>query len=71
MFGLHKRSMISAGDALPGRRERLSVPDAHFVSASRLEPPFPAGTERAVFGMGCFWGAERKFWETPVPPMPQ
>ncbi|MGH7299329.1 MAG: peptide-methionine (S)-S-oxide reductase MsrA [Candidatus Rokuibacteriota bacterium] len=65
MFGLRKRGMPSAADALPGRRERMPVPDAHFVSGARLEPPFPAGTERAVFGLGCFWGAERKFWETP------
>jgi len=65
MFGLHKRSMVGAGDALPGRREPMPVPEAHFVSGSRLESPFPAGTERAVFGMGCFWGAERKFWEAP------
>ena len=65
MFGLRKRSMPSAADALPGRQERMPVPDTHFVSGARLEPPFPAGTERAVFGLGCFWGAERKFWEVP------
>ena len=65
MFGLRKRSMPSAEEALPGRRERMRVPDTHFVSGARLEPPFPAGTERAVFGLGCFWGAERKFWEVP------
>jgi peptide-methionine (S)-S-oxide reductase len=65
MFGLRKRSMPSAEEALPGRRERMPVPDAHFVNGARLEPPFPAGAERAVFGLGCFWGAERKFWETP------
>ena len=65
MFGLRKRDMPSATDALPGRSERMPVPDAHFVNGARLEPPFPAGCERAVFGLGCFWGAERKFWETP------
>ncbi|HZP36468.1 MAG TPA: peptide-methionine (S)-S-oxide reductase MsrA [Methylomirabilota bacterium] len=65
MFGLRKRSMPSAAEALPGRAERMPVPDAHFVNGARLEPPFPAGLERAVFGMGCFWGAERKFWEVP------
>src|SRR5260370_36581059 len=66
MFGLRKRSMPSAEEALPGRRERMPAPDAHFVNGARLEPPFPAGTERAVFGLGCFWGPERKFWETPA-----
>jgi peptide-methionine (S)-S-oxide reductase len=65
MFGLSKRSMVSPADALPGRRETMPVPAAHFVSGVALEPPFPSGMERAVFGMGCFWGAERKFWETP------
>ena len=65
MFGLGKRSMVSPADALPGRRETMPVPAAHFVNGAALEPPFPAGMERAVFGMGCFWGAERKFWETP------
>jgi len=65
MFGLRKRSMPGPSDALPGRSEKMPVPDAHFVTGARLEPPFPAGMERAVFGMGCFWGAERKFWEIP------
>jgi peptide-methionine (S)-S-oxide reductase len=52
-------------DALPGRSERMPVPARHFVNGHPLEPPFPDGTERALFGMGCFWGAERKFWEAP------
>jgi peptide-methionine (S)-S-oxide reductase len=43
----------------------MPVPDAHFVNGHRLTPPFPAGLEQAVFGMGCFWGAERKFWQAP------
>ena len=65
MFGLRKRAMPGPADALPGRAEKMPVPESHFVSGARLSPPFPAGTERAVFGMGCFWGAERKFWEIP------
>jgi peptide-methionine (S)-S-oxide reductase len=51
--------------ALPGRPEPMDVPDDHFVSGHRITPPFPAGLEQVVFGMGCFWGAERKFWEAP------
>ena len=60
-----KFRMPSPDEALPGRSERLRVPKAHFVNAAPLEPPFPAGTELALFGMGCFWGAERRFWQTP------
>jgi peptide-methionine (S)-S-oxide reductase len=56
-------TMPSPTEALPGREERLRVPPAHFVNQHRLEPPFPEGLERAMFGMGCFWGAERKFWQ--------
>jgi peptide-methionine (S)-S-oxide reductase len=55
----------TAAEALPGRSERMSVPASHFVNGNRLEPPFPEGLERAMFGMGCFWGAEKKFWELP------
>ena len=51
--------------ALPGRAEAMPVPDTHFVNGHRITPPFPAGLETALFGMGCFWGAERKFWEAP------
>ncbi len=51
--------------ALPGRSAAMPVPDKHFVNGNRLAPPFPAGLEQAVFGMGCFWGEERKFWEAP------
>ena len=61
----HKLTVPSAEEALPGRSERLPVPAAHEVLGTPLEPPFPADTERAVFGMGCFWGAERGFWQTP------
>jgi peptide-methionine (S)-S-oxide reductase len=61
----HKTTMPSADDALPGRDQPIPVPERHFVLGTPLEPPFPDDTERAVFGMGCFWGAERIFWETP------
>jgi len=60
-----KLRMPGPEDALPGRDERMPVPGEHFVNGHRLAPPFPAGLEQAIFGMGCFWGAERKFWEAP------
>jgi peptide-methionine (S)-S-oxide reductase len=55
----------SPSEALPGRSETMAVPAAHFINGNRLTPPFPEGLEQAIFGMGCFWGAERKFWEAP------
>jgi peptide-methionine (S)-S-oxide reductase len=57
--------MIAPSEALAGRSERMRVPAKHDVLGSPLEPPFPAGIATAVFGMGCFWGAERKFWQAP------
>ncbi len=61
----HKLRMPSPEEALPGRKERMRVPKSHFVNGAPLEPPFPDGTELALFGLGCFWGAEQKFWKTP------
>ena len=58
-----KTKMPSKGDALPGRAERMPVPESHHVNGARLQEPFPAGLQKAVFGMGCFWGAEKKFWQ--------
>lgn len=59
------KGMPSAAEALPGRDGPMPVPDRHVVNDTPLTGPFPAGLERVVFGMGCFWGAERVFWETP------
>ena len=62
----NKTEMPDPADALPGRETRpFHVPDTHFVLGTPLEPPFPDGAERVIFGMGCFWGAERGFWEAP------
>ena len=62
----HKTDMPDAADALPGRDHRpFHVPESHFVLGTPLEPPFPDGSEQVVFGMGCFWGAERGYWEAP------
>jgi peptide-methionine (S)-S-oxide reductase len=59
------KTIPSRDQALAGREERMPVPDAHFVNGHPLAPPFPEGLERATFAMGCFWGAERKFWTLP------
>ena len=63
MFGRRKTEMPEAGAALPGRATAVEVPPAHFINGNPLVGPFPEGTETAVFGMGCFWGAERRFWK--------
>jgi peptide-methionine (S)-S-oxide reductase len=60
-----KTRLPTKDKALPGRPEAMEVPERHHVNGARLQPPFPEGLERAVFGMGCFWGAEKKFWELP------
>jgi len=60
-----KTRMVSKEQALRGRSEAIKVEKAHFVNGAPLEPPFPQGLELALFGMGCFWGAEKKFWQTP------
>jgi peptide-methionine (S)-S-oxide reductase len=60
-----KAEMISPERALQGRSASLAISETHFVNGNRIVPPFPAGLERALFGLGCFWGAERKFWQVP------
>src|ERR1700704_6452948 len=62
---MDKASMVEPGSALPGRPEEVRVPEGHEVLGTPLKGPFPEGVETAVFGMGCFWGAERIFWRTP------
>jgi peptide-methionine (S)-S-oxide reductase len=65
IFGLFnkKSALPSAQDALPGRSAAMPVPAKHYVNGNPIKAPFPAGMELAVFGLGCFWGAERKFWQ--------
>jgi peptide-methionine (S)-S-oxide reductase len=66
MFGaVRKTQMITATSALPGRTQKMPVPEAHFVNGHRIAPPFPAHLQQAIFALGCFWGAERKFWQQP------
>src|SRR3954453_4213002 len=60
-----KTNQVSPDQALPGREDRMPVPARHEVLGTPLEPPFPEGLEQAVFGLGCFWGAERVFWTAP------
>lgn len=65
IFGLGNPTMVTEEDALPGRTETIRVPAAHEVLGNPLLPPFPDGMEQVVIGMGCFWGAERMFWQLP------
>ena len=67
MFGFMKKltKLLPKEATLPGRKERMHVPESHFVNGNRIVPPFPDGLALAQFGMGCFWGAERVFWQTP------
>lgn len=64
LFGRDKATLPKPEDALPGRSESIDVPVEHFVNGHRIVAPFPEGMATTIVGMGCFWGAERKFWET-------
>src|SRR5215831_3236599 len=63
LFMRKTTALPSAAEALPGRSTPNQTAATHYVNGQRLKPPYPAGLEKAVFGLGCFWGAERKFWE--------
>src|SRR3712207_4163249 len=65
LFNRFKTTLPAPDDALPGRSEPIPVPSRHFVLDAPIAPPYPEALEVAVFGLGCFWGAERKFWQTP------
>ncbi len=60
-----RSEMVTAEAALPGRAEAMAVPESHVGAGARIVPPFPEGMARALFGLGCFWGAERRFWQEP------
>ncbi|MGH8735771.1 MAG: peptide-methionine (S)-S-oxide reductase MsrA [Burkholderiales bacterium] len=59
------KALLPAERTLPGRAAQMPVPERHFVNGHALKPPYPAGMQQALFGLGCFWGAERLFWQTP------
>ena len=65
LFSRHKTTMPSPEEAPPGRTESMPVPARHYVNGHPVKPPYPEGMDMALFSLGCFWGAERKFWETP------
>jgi peptide-methionine (S)-S-oxide reductase len=65
IFGIRKAQMATAQDALPGRETAMRVPDRHEVLGTPIAPPYPPGTQIAEFALGCFWGAEKDFWQTP------
>jgi peptide-methionine (S)-S-oxide reductase len=66
LFGFGKKlSLPTPEEALPGRAEAMPVTNRHYANGNPIKPPFPEGMEKAMFGMGCFWGAERKFWQLP------
>jgi peptide-methionine (S)-S-oxide reductase len=67
MFAFMKKmkTLLPANSTIPGRAQKMPAPETHFVNGNRIVPPFPAGLEQAVFGLGCFWGAERLFWNIP------
>ena len=65
LFARHKSRMPTSDEALPGRDHPMPVSERHLVKGTPLQPPFPDGMETAIFAMGCFWGAERKFWTAP------
>jgi peptide-methionine (S)-S-oxide reductase len=65
LFGSHKTRIITAEQALPGRGRAMEVPSRHEVLGTPLQPPYPQGSQVAEFALGCFWGAEKKFWQTP------
>jgi peptide-methionine (S)-S-oxide reductase len=67
MWSFMRDKLVVPGPAecLPGRAEEMPVPERHFVNGRALKPPYPAGMEKAIFALGCFWGSERVFWQTP------